>query len=95
MAALTIILLSFIQNVAFTLVSRSRNRDNMNYHIIAACGSNVIWFLTFRELMLSAMSLTLLVPYTIGTVGGSLLGVKISMQIERWLGAASDSHLKK
>lgn len=94
MSALYILGLAFAQNVAFLLVSRSRNRDNTSYHILAACGSNVVWFLTFRELILADMSFGLLVPYTIGTVSGSVLGVKIAMRIERWLGAASDSHLK-
>jgi hypothetical protein len=40
------------------------------------------------------MTWVLFVPYTIGTVSGSVTGQKISMWIERLLGAASDSHLK-
>lgn len=95
LAAITILALAFIQNVSFSMVSRSRNRNNLSYHLIAATGANVIWFLTFKELVTHDMNLTLLVPYTVGTVAGSLFGVKISMQVERWLGASSDGHLKK
>lgn len=94
-AYLTILLLAFAQNVAFSLVSRSRNRDSVKYHIIAAIFSNAVWYLTFRQLVAADMSLDLFVPYTIGTVSGSVYGVKISMFIERLIGATSDGHLKK
>ena len=87
-------LLAFVQSISFSIVSRSRNRNNITYHIIASIFSNAVWFLTFRELVLSNMNLLLFVPYTIGTVVGSVTGVKISQQIEKWLGAESDSHLK-
>ncbi len=93
-AVISILLLAFTQNVAFSIVSRSRNRDSIKYHLFAATGSNVIWFLTFRQLILADMSYMLLIPYTLGTVAGSVLGVKISMVIERWIGATSDGHLK-
>ena len=89
-----ILILAYIQNVSFSVVSRSRNRNNMTYHLIAATFSNTIWFLTFRELVLSDMNWMLFVPYVVGTVAGSLSGVKLSMMIEKWLGAYSDDHLK-
>lgn len=94
-ACVWICLLAFAQNVSFSLVSRSRNRNNITYHIIAAIFSNLVWYLTFRQLVHADMSLLLLVPYTIGTVSGSVFGVKVSQTIERWLGAESDSHLKE
>lgn len=94
-AGLVILGLAFFQNVSFSLVSRSRNRDNMRYHVIASMLSNTIWFLTFRELIMGEMSLYLLPFYMAGTITGSVLGVKISMRIEKWLGATSDSHIKK
>lgn len=90
-----ILFLAFIQNVSFSVVSRSRNRDNIKYHIIASFFSNSIWFLTFRELVLSDMSFLFFLPYCVGTVFGSVFGVKISMKIEKLLNAQSDSHLKK
>lgn len=94
MIGFRLLALAFIQNISFSLVSRSRNRDNMKYHIIASGLSNTIWFLTFRELVLSDMNLALLPFYMVGTIAGSVFGVKISMKIEKWLGATSDGHLK-
>jgi hypothetical protein len=93
-ALFTIAFLAFFQSVSFSIVSRSRNRSNLTYHMIASVFSNGVWFLTFRELVKADMSLTLFVPYTIGTVAGSLTGVKISMWIESWLCAGSDEHIK-
>lgn len=90
-----ILVLAFIQNISFSIVSRSRNRDNKRYHIIASLFSNSIWFLTFRELILGEMNYLLFIPYVIGTVIGSTVGMSISMKIEKWLGASSDAHLKK
>lgn len=89
-----ILILAFIQNVSFSIVSRSRNRDNMTYHIIAAAFSNTIWFLTFRALVKADMNFILFFPYCIGTVLGSLVGVKIAMIIEKILGASADKHLE-
>lgn len=91
---LIILGLGFVQNISFSIVSRSRNRDNMRYHIIAASMSNGIWFLTFRQLVKSEMSFALFFPYCVGTVAGSVFGVKISMFLEKLLGASADGHLK-
>lgn len=94
-AILTILGLAYVQNVSFSIVSRSRNRDNIRYHIIAATFSNSIWFLTFRQLVLADMSFVLFIPYCLGTVAGSVSGVKVSMWIEKLLGASADAHLDK
>ena len=94
-ASLTLLVLAFIQNVSFSIVSRSRNRNNMKFHLIAAFFSNSIWFLTFRSLVKADMSLLLFPWYCAGTMLGSVFGVKISMQIEKWLGAEADGHVKK
>lgn len=92
---LTMALLAFAQNVAFSLVSRSRNRSSISYHIVAAILSNAVWFLTFRHLVIAGMTWVLLAPYTVGTVCGSVFGVKVSMRIEQLLGATSDGHVKE
>jgi len=94
-AGLTVLVLAFVQNISFSLVSRSRNRNNMKYHIIASGFSNVLWFLTFKQLIMTDMSLYVLPFYMLGTITGSVFGVRISMKIERWLGATSDSHVKE
>jgi len=95
MEILIMLILAFVQNVSFSIVSRSRNRSSIKYHIIAATFSNSIWFLTFRQLVLAKMNLILFIPYCVGTVIGSVIGVRISMWIERILHADSDSHLNK
>jgi hypothetical protein len=92
---ITLMLLAYVQSVSFSLVSRSRNRNNITYHIIASVFSNAVWFLTFRNLVMNNMSFILFMPYTIGTVTGSVTGVKISQFIEKKLHAESDSHLKQ
>ncbi len=92
---LTILALAFVQNISFSIVSRSRNRDNVKYHLIAATFSNTIWFLTFRELVKADMNFVLFLPYVLGTVLGSCFGVKISMRIEKFLGASAENHLCK
>lgn len=92
---LTIFVLALIQNISFTIVSRSRNRDNTRYHVIAAFFSNTIWFLTFRELVTAEMNFSLFIPYVVGTVIGSVTGMKISMWVEKLLGAESDGHMKE
>ena len=91
---LIILGLAFVQNISFSIVSRSRNRNNLRYHLIAATFSNTIWFLTFRQLVKADMNFILFIPYVIGTVLGSCLGVRISMFIERLLGASAEQHLK-
>jgi len=90
----TLLPLAFAQSVSFSIVSRSRNRNNIYYHIIAATFSNAVWFATFKNLITADMNWILFLPYTIGTVSGSVVGVKISQKIETWLHAESDNHLK-
>ena len=85
MIYLSILLLAFIQNISFSIVSRARNRDNSAYHVIAAIFSNGIWFLTFNQLVTRDMSFTLFIPYCAGTVIGSLTGSLISQRIEKFI----------
>lgn len=90
---LIVIVLAFLQSVSNSLSSRSRNRNNFRYHTVAAIFSNGVWFCSFKVLADAGMNWVLILPYTLGTVCGSLSGAKIGMIIERWLGAACDSHL--
>jgi len=87
-------LIAFLQNVSFSMVSRARNRDSVPYHMVAAWCSNGVWFATFAYLVHFKLNWMLFIPYTCGTVAGSLTGTQISMFIERILGATSDSHVK-
>jgi len=87
--------LSAGQQVAFSLVSRSRQRNNMAYHVIASIFSNGVWFLTFRQLQVKQWTAELFTPYALGGTIGSVTGVGISMGIENKLGISSDSHITK
>jgi len=89
MIYLTILFLAFIQNVSFTMVSRSRNRDNMSYHAICSVFSNGLWFLTMHQLVVADLDYLLAIPYIIGTVCGSIFGAKVSMKIEKLIGAST------
>jgi hypothetical protein len=91
----TLFFLALAQNVAFSVVSRSRNRNNLKYHLVAAFFSNGVWYLTFRSLVTAGMTLDLFWWYCAGTMIGSCTGVKISMKIEKWLGIGSDNHIRK
>lgn len=94
-AALLILVLSFFQNVSFSMVSRARNRSSTTYHLLTSIVSNTVWFLCFRELVTGGFDAAMLAPYIIGTCAGSLVGAKISMRIEALLDASADGHLKQ
>lgn len=78
------------QQVAFSMVSRSRNRINMTYHVIASILSNGVWFLTFRQLDVGDWTPELYIPYAAGSAIGSVTGVGISMNIEKKFNIKSD-----
>lgn len=83
--------LAFFQNVAFLLVSRARNRNSNNYHLIAAMLSNGVWFMTYAYMVPRGMPWQMLVPFLSGTTLGSLFGAGVSQKIERWLGLSADA----
>jgi len=93
--ASALILISILQNAAFTITSRSRNRDNKTYHVFASIFSNGIYFLVFKVMMSNNFAISLMIPYIIGTVSGSVWGMKLSMLVEKMLGASADAHLNK
>ncbi|KKS44020.1 MAG: hypothetical protein UV48_C0005G0017 [Candidatus Azambacteria bacterium GW2011_GWA2_42_9] len=82
---------SAAQQIAFSMVSRSRNRDSMIYHVIASIFSNGVWFLTFRQLHVKNWTPELYVPYAAGGAVGSVTGVAISMGIEKKLHITSET----
>lgn len=61
----------------------------MGYHAVASVLSNGIWFLTFRILVVEDMSFMLFIPYCAGTVCGSLFGARVSMWVEKKIGATA------
>lgn len=88
-----LMLLALSQNISFAFISRARSRNNFIYHAIASIFSNGVWYATFRYVTREQMPLTLLAPYVAFTVTGSLVGVTVSMAIEKWLHITSDSHV--
>lgn len=76
--------IAFVQNMAFTWSSRSRNSGDYRYHRYAAWTSNGVWFITQMVLFTGAWS-TLLkdgdlwlvvltgLVYTVATTEGSVL----------------------
>jgi len=88
-SALLVIALAFAQNTSFTMVSRSRNRNNMTYHAICSVFSNGLWFLTMHQLVVTDLSYWLIAPYIVGTVSGSIFGAKVSMRVEKLIGATT------
>jgi len=90
-----LVVLGFLQNTSFSMVSRSRNRDNMDYHAIASLFSNTLWLLVVQRLFQEDFTTALLAPYALGTISGSVFGSKLSMRIEKFLGASADGHLNK
>ena len=83
---------AFIQNMAFTWVSRSRNSGDPNYHRWAAIASNGVWFITtlliWNQLWVALTTgdwlkilLTGLV-YVVATTEGSVLMMKILLKKE-------------
>jgi len=80
---------SFIQNMAFTFTSRSRNSGDPNYHRKAAWGSNGIWLLNqiflvkiVWEPVMSGDWLSVLIAgiiYIIFTTEGSVFMMKLML----------------
>lgn len=84
---------AFIQNMAFTWVSRSRNGGDVGYHRMASLASNGVWFVTQILLYGSVWSaltqgawwriaVTGLV-YVIATTEGSCLMMRILLRTEK------------
>lgn len=87
LTAFTLMLLCFVQNISFTMTSRSRNRDHKLYHCICSVFSNGLFLLTLGILVKTDVSPEYFIPYIFGTVCGSLVGAEISMKIEKIIGA--------
>lgn len=84
-----ILITAFVQNVSFTMVSRSRNRSSKMYHAICSVFSNGLWFLTMNLLVTAELTPMLAIPYIIGTVSGSIVGAEVSERIEKIIGATT------
>ena len=81
-AILSLFAFAFVQNTAFSLSSRARNRSSSTYHFIAMSLSTLIFFWMLERLFTNQLSIFLFVPYVAGTVIGSIVGSQISVWIE-------------
>lgn len=78
---------SFVQNMAFTWTSRSRNSGDPNYHRYASYASNGIWFICqmfvvsimWKPLMEGNLFLVFIggIVYVISTAEGSVFMMKL------------------
>jgi len=84
---------AFLQNMAFTWASRSRNSGDPNYHRYAAWASNGTWFVTFffvlKTIWPALMAddwwtiIATTVVYVVFTTEGSVVMMRILLKKER------------
>lgn len=95
--------IAFIQNMCFTLTSRSRNSADPSFHRKAAWGSNGVWYIcqmfiikqVWSAIQTGNMTLVIIagIVYVICTAEGSVLMMKIALKHEkgkRRVGAPKD-----
>ena len=85
--------IAFVQNMCFTLTSRSRNSADPGFHRKAAWGSNGVWYACQMFIIkqvwsaIQAGNLTLVavagLVYVLATTEGSVLMMKIALKRER------------
>lgn len=83
-----IALLGFVQNVAFTLVSRGRNSGSLGYHLVASLFSNSIYaVLLFLSIDMVSQAKTMpywfLACYTLATMSGSIFAHWFALRVEK------------
>jgi len=86
-------IVAFIQNMFFTLVSRSRNSQDPNYHRYCAWGSNGVWFICQVMIVKNIWTaihagqwwyaLAAGIVYSLATTEGSVLMMKRLIKTER------------
>lgn len=80
--------LGFVQNVAFTFVSRGRNSGSLMYHLIAAIFSNGLYaallFVSIDQVAQAKANPTnFLVVYTLSTLAGSIFAHWLALRLEK------------
>lgn len=87
----TVALLGFIQNVAFTFVSRGRNSGSLGYHLVASIFSNGIYaallFVSIDQVAQAKNNPGLfLMIYTLATMSGSIFAHWLALKMEKGKG---------
>lgn len=80
--------LGFVQNIAFTFVSRGRNSGSLGYHLLASIFSNGIYaalLFTSIDMISQAKSNPgpFLIVYTLATMSGSIFAHWLALRIEK------------
>ena len=80
--------LGFVQNVAFTFVSRGRNSGSLMYHLIAAIFSNGLYaallFVSIDQVAQAKANPTnFLIVYTLSTLAGSIFAHWLALRLEK------------
>ena len=79
--------LAFVQNITYSLQSRSATRNSNLYHMIAAVTSSLVFFATRQFLITKSLPFMFMPAYVFGTVFGSMHGKKLSQKIEKFIDA--------
>lgn len=84
----TVALLGFIQNIAFTFVSRGRNSGSLGYHFAASIFSNGIYaallFVSIDQVSQAKSDPgPFLIVYTLGTMSGSIFAHWLALRLEK------------
>lgn len=81
-------MLGFVQNIAFTFVSRGRNSGSLGYHLLASIFSNGIYaMLLFTSIDMIAQAKSMpgpfLMVYTLATMSGSIFAHWLALRLEK------------
>lgn len=79
---MVILILSFLQTILFTLLSRARNRDKVSNVIITSILSNGVFILTLGYITLHGVDLITGVLYVVGSTSGSVAGIKLAKSLK-------------
>jgi len=85
-----IVLICFVQNVSFTIVSRARNSASLSYHVIAAFFSNGIYAVMLFwsvDLISKGAGVGFIVVYALSCMSGSVFAHWLALRTERGAGA--------
>jgi len=92
---LYIMLMCATMGTMFSMVSRSRNRDNMWYHVTCSAIAQTVYLLVLKELIQSGVQPVIMPFYIAGMAFGSVAGAQVSMFIEKRIFASADGHLQE
>lgn len=88
--AFFLIVMAYAQSISYGLLARAGTRSSNVYHLLTALLSSLVFFATFRYLILEGMPFLLFPAYVYGTVLGSVHGSRASQKIELWLGLKTE-----